>query len=310
MMQGMQVAVTGGSGYVGAAVCKALVERGCTVAALSRTVGWGIDGVRVVGGGLADPAALDELVANAQVVVHAAGLVRSEDERALRAANVEGLAALLGRCGSVDRFVHVSTAGVHGLPGGSVDESSPFHPANPYEASKAAAERLLLEARPARTVVLRPSNILGAGHPLDPLARFLASVASGGVWASEGAWSNYIGLDAVAAAAVAAAVDPNPPPTLLVNDPRPVAELAALAARLLVVRDRTHRIPSVLARAARAPVAEASRFIPRLHRVRSVLDTTRFESKHDGWLRAAGVRVDIEPTLSAMVEDYRRRGLL
>lgn len=310
MMQGMQVAVTGGSGFVGAAVCAALLEQGCRVAALSRTAGWGIDGVRVVRGGLADPEALDDLVDGAQVVVHAAGLVRSRDEAALRAANVDGLARLLDRCRDVGRVVHVSTAGVHGLPGGHVDESSPMDPVNPYEASKAVAEQVLFEDRRSGTVAIRPTNILGRGHPLDPLVRFLTSVATGRIWTWSGAWSNYVGVNAVAAAVVAAAVDPDPPEILLVNDPRPVAGLAALAAVVLGVPDRTHLLPPVVAWAAGAPLAVASRFVPSLHRVRSVLESTRFETTHDAWMRGAGVRVDLEPTLAAMVDDYRRRGLL
>jgi nucleoside-diphosphate-sugar epimerase len=310
MMQGMRVAVTGGSGFVGTALCAALVSSGCTVAALSRSDGWELDGVRAVHGDLTNAEALDDLIEGAHVVVHAAGLVRSTNEGALRAVNVEGLAALLDRCGAVERVIHVSTAGVHGLPGGSVDESSPFAPPNPYEASKAAAERLLFQRRPSGATAIRPTNILGIGHPLDPLARFLASTASGRIWTWSGAWSNYVGVDAVAAAVVAAAADPDPPTTLLVNDPRPVAGLAAVAAELLGVRDRTHLLPSVAARAGLPPLAAISRFVAGLHRVRSVLETTRFETQHGAWLHAAGLRVDLEPTLAAMIEDYRGRGLL
>ncbi len=310
MMQGMQVAVTGGSGFVGAAVCASFVDRGCTVAALSRSDGWRLDGVRVVRGGLADPEALDELVDGAQVVVHAAGLVRSSDKAALRAANVDGLARLLDRCRDVGRVVHVSTAGVHGLPGGHVDESSPFAPTHPYEASKAAAELVLFRSRPSDCVAIRPTNIVGVGHPLDPLVRFLAAVTSGRIWTWSEAWSNYVGVDAVAAAVVAAAVGSNPPARLLVNDPRPVAGLAALAARLLGVADRTHLLPSAVARAARVPLASISRIVPRLHRARSVLETTRFETQHDAWLHSAGVHLELESTLSAMIARYRRRGLL
>lgn len=264
----------------------------------------------MVRGALSDFGALDELVADAQVVVHTAGLVRSQDEEALRAANVDGLAALLTRCDAVARVVHLSTAGVHGLPGGRVDESSPFAPSNPYEASKAAAERVLFEARPSDSVTIRPTNILGVGHPLDPLARFLASVASGRIWTWAGAWSNYVGVDAVAAAVVAAAVDPDPPETLIVNDPLPVADLAAVAARLLGVPDRTHLVPSVVARMARPPLASMSQFMRPLHRARSVLESTRFETQHSDWLRAVGVKAGLEPTLAAMIGDYRGRGLV
>lgn len=310
MMRGVHVAVTGGSGFLGDRVCAALVERGCMVAALSRRADWGPDGVRVVRGGLEDVAALDELVLDAQVVIHAAGLVRSRDERALRAANVDGLATLVGRSGAVPRIVHVSTAGVYGLPGGLVDESSPVAPANEYEASKAAAEQVLFRLRPSGAVVIRPTNILGPGRVLDPLSRFLASVVSGRIWTWSGAWSNYVGVDAVAAAVVAAAADPEPPSCLLVNDPRPVAGLAALAALLLEVPDRTHLLPPVVARSTRAPLASVSRFVRPLRRVRSVLETTRFETGHNTWLRAAGVQPDLTPTLTAMIEDYRGRGLL
>jgi nucleoside-diphosphate-sugar epimerase len=263
-----------------------------------------------VRGDLHDQRTLTDLVADATVVVHAAGLVRSTDESALWRANVDGLIALLDACDSVDRVVHLSTAGVHGLPGGVVDEETPFAPANPYEASKVAAERALFRRRPTGAVAVRPTNILGVGHPRDPLRRFFAAVASGSVWTWRGAWSNYVAVDAVANAVVAAASSERPPLTLFVNEAEPVIGLARRVASLLGVADRTHLVPARVAQALRRPVAATARHVSGLQRVASALETTRFESLRGPWLEANGVTPNLEPTLRAMIEDYQRRELL
>lgn len=310
MSGGVRVALTGGSGFVGRAVCAELLTRGCDVVALSRTSGCAPAGVDTVIGSLQDRAAVDALVAGASVIINAAGLVRTRDEMALNRVNVDGVLSLLDASAAADRFVQVSTAGVHGRPGGSVSEDSRFAPRGPYEVSKAAAETEIRRRRSDGVTFVRPTDILGVGHPLDPLARFIRAVERGRVWTWGGAWSNYVGVEAVAEAVAAVALDPAPPCALLVNAPERVVALAELVASLTGVPNRVHLLPSIVARPARRLVALAGSDLAVLHRVGSALDTTRFESSNEDWLASRGVVPGLEMTLRMMIADYRARGLL
>jgi dTDP-glucose 4,6-dehydratase len=61
--------------------------------------------------------------------------------------NIEGTLNLLKACAksTVEKFIHVSTDEVYGTvaPGTSTDENSPYHPRNPYAATKAASDHLV-----------------------------------------------------------------------------------------------------------------------------------------------------------------------
>ena len=76
----MNVFVTGGTGFVGAHLVKALRARGDTVTALVRRpalaqqLGWGTD-IRLLRGDLDDEAALRDGCAGADVVYHVAGKI-------------------------------------------------------------------------------------------------------------------------------------------------------------------------------------------------------------------------------------------
>ena len=69
------VAVTGATGFVGAETLDQLLAAGLTVRALTRRPQTKRAGVTWIEGGLDDVAALDDLVAGADVVLHIAGVV-------------------------------------------------------------------------------------------------------------------------------------------------------------------------------------------------------------------------------------------
>ena len=90
------------------------------------------------------------------------------DPYAYYASNVGGTLALLQamRRHGVDRLVFSSTAAVFGQPQAPrIDEDHPRNPINPYGASKAMVERILVDAAHAyglRSVALRYFNAAGA----------------------------------------------------------------------------------------------------------------------------------------------------
>ncbi|WP_225414292.1 NAD-dependent epimerase/dehydratase family protein [Stigmatella hybrida] len=171
----MRAFVTGGSGYLGRNLLSALAARGDTVRALVRGEEAARKvqalGAQPVRGGLDQPEALREGMAGCEVLFHAAALTsaRAPDAEFHRV-NVLGTEAVLAaaRAAGVQRVVHVSTEAVlaDGLPLIQVDESRPL-PAKPfpgYPATKAQAERLVLQANAPgfTTLVVRPRFIWGA----------------------------------------------------------------------------------------------------------------------------------------------------
>ncbi len=105
--------------------------------------------LRFVAGDILDRVLVDELVAEADAVVHCAA--ESHVDRSIHAAadfvttNVVGTQALLDAAlrHGVNKFVHVSTDEVYGsVEAGRWDEEQPLRPSSPYSASKAASDLL------------------------------------------------------------------------------------------------------------------------------------------------------------------------
>lgn len=170
----MKVLVTGGGGFLGAAICRMLKARGDEVVSLSRSRYPALDalGVREMQG---DVSALDSVLAASQgcdAVIHTAALAgiwgAFED---FSRTNIGGTMAVLGACelNGIGKLVYTSTPSVvhagHDIEGG--DERLPY-PAKfhaHYPATKAVAEQRVLAANSAKlaTVALRPHLIWGPG---------------------------------------------------------------------------------------------------------------------------------------------------
>jgi nucleoside-diphosphate-sugar epimerase len=305
----MRVALTGASGFVGGAIARKLREDGHGVVALTRRETSPLPGgVHRVLGDLADPASLSALTAGAELVIHAAGLVRSTDVEALRIANVEGTVAVARALGPDVPLVHVSTAGIYGLPHRTVDEFSPWSPPNEYERSKAEAERRLREVRPDANVI-RPTNILGVGHPSDPLLRFMRHLRRGSVLGSELAAVNYVSVDRVAAAAIAAGIDPAAPTQLIINEPMRFPAFAGLLGEVLGVHVQFRSLPGAVSKLLLGASSRA-RGVPGVGRIRAIVDPMWIDTVHRPWLDAHCIGDGLRGALRDMTSEYRRRGLL
>lgn len=151
----MRIAVTGATGFVGRHLVHALAARH-EVRALVRRRDPALSelGVELVAGALEDGDALGRLVAGAEVVVHAAALIRAPSAAEFDRVNHRGTEHLVraaARAG-VRRFVLVS----------SLAARAPAVSA--YARSKAAAETALKEAGgQLETVVVRPPAVYGPG---------------------------------------------------------------------------------------------------------------------------------------------------
>jgi uncharacterized protein YbjT (DUF2867 family) len=144
------VAVTGGTGFVGKATLKALERAGFAVRALARKVPPSAGTVDWIEGDLADHDALARLVADAEAVIHIAGLTTATDPAHFESANVAGTLAVVEAAtnAGVPRLVHVS----------SLSAREPELSA--YGASKERSERLVMASTLDWTIV-RPPGVYG-----------------------------------------------------------------------------------------------------------------------------------------------------
>jgi len=160
--------VTGGTGYLGSVVVAVLAEEGRDVRVLARDEERARRllpaGVDVVIGDVFAEDPLERAVAGCSAVLHLAATVGGTPEE-IRRANLDGARRVLAaaRAAGVARFVHTSTGAAIMDATGLVAEQPVAPPAltDPYSASKAAAEELVLTAADIESVVVSPASIYG-----------------------------------------------------------------------------------------------------------------------------------------------------
>jgi UDP-glucose 4-epimerase len=195
-----RVLVTGGGGFIGSHLVRALLERGDEVRVLdnfatgNRANLEGLD-IEVVEGELRSYERVHNAVRGCEVVFHLGALgsvPRSvQDPLTTSAVNVEGTLNVLlaARDEGARRVVFASSSSVYGssaeLP---ARESGPVDPISPYGVAKLAAERYCVSFSRVyetfETVVLRYFNVFGPRqNPFSEYAaavpKFLTAVAAG-----------------------------------------------------------------------------------------------------------------------------------
>ena len=178
--------VTGGAGYIGAHVVRALLADGTPVRVLDDLSSghreFVPEAVALVEGSVTEPADLaralhDDAGAPVAGVVHLAAFKYAgvSVERPLHTyqQNVVGTLRLLDAMAAagVDRLVFSSSAAVYGTPDVDlVTEDTPTRPESPYGESKLIGEWLIADAARAggalRHTSLRYFNVVGSGDPL------------------------------------------------------------------------------------------------------------------------------------------------
>jgi dihydroflavonol-4-reductase len=206
--------LTGGTGFVGAAVARALLARGHRVRALVRPGSdrANLDGLALdlVEGDLTDAASLARAVAGCGFVLHVAADYRIwvPDPAAMLRANVEGTLALLQAAMDhrVERVVYCSSVAALGLTsdGAPADEATPVSEdkiVGIYKKSKYRAEQAVLGmvARGLKAVIVNPSTPVG---PRDikptPTGKMILDAAAGRMPAYVDTGLNVVHVDDVA----------------------------------------------------------------------------------------------------------------
>ena len=171
------ILVTGGAGYIGSHVCKALAARGFNPVAYDNLcsgneshVLWGPLEV----GDIRDRKRLAEVMAlyQPEAVMHFAALIQVGesviDPLKYYENNVFGSFCLLeaAQKQNIRHIVFSSTAAVYGLPqSGTISEDHPLRPINPYGHTKLAAENMIRDQARAQNLgyaILRYFNAAGA----------------------------------------------------------------------------------------------------------------------------------------------------
>jgi UDP-glucose 4-epimerase len=178
----MKILVTGGAGYIGSHVVRALGDAGHDLVIydnLSTGHEWAILSGRLIRGDLADKRFVMETLKafGPEAVIHFAASIQVEESirkpLAYYRNNVINTLNLLEamQVTGVRHFIYSSTAAVYGIPAKiPVDEQAPLAPINPYGASKMMIERVLADLSTAtdfRYSALRYFNVAGA----DPEGR-------------------------------------------------------------------------------------------------------------------------------------------
>lgn len=185
----MRALVTGGAGFIGSNLVRALLDRGDDVRILDNfSTGHasniqGLD-VELVEGDLRSFERVATATRTADVVFHQGALPsvpRSiQDPLTSSAVNVEGTLNVLlaARDAGVRRVVFASSSSVYGdAPGMPRAEAQPLAPLAPYAVSKLAAEQYCMVANRVyglETVALRYFNVFGERQ--DPLSGYAAVI--------------------------------------------------------------------------------------------------------------------------------------
>ncbi len=135
------------------------------------------------------------------------------------ALHVMGLGKVLDALPGRPRIVFTSSTGVYGdAAGGVVTETTPPFPDRPAGMAIVAAEAMLADRCPGRSVVLRLAGLYGPGR-LPRLDDLRAGRALAG---DPDSWLNLIHADDAAAVVIAVADHPAPGPLYVVSDGQPV----------------------------------------------------------------------------------------
>lgn len=174
-LAGKEVLVTGATGFTGRVLVRRLLQLGATVRAIARDSSDTREldpAIKWFRGEVYDPDVVTPAVSGTQYIFHVAAAFRQAgiDDREYSRVHVEStqlLAKAAHEQEGFQRFVHVSTMGVHGHvdnpPG---NEDSPYKPGDQYQRTKLEGElwfRRYAQESGLEHSVIRPTGIYGPG---------------------------------------------------------------------------------------------------------------------------------------------------
>lgn len=223
------IAVTGASGFIGAALVRAALAAGFQVRATGRRADPPENWPHYTACDIADTAKMRHCFEGADAVIHAAGLAHQFGRARVAAApfhevNVEGTKCVVqaALASGAKRMILLSSVSVYGPHGRAVvDEDCPCRPLDPYAVSKREAELAAMEMTrdtPLQLLVLRPATVYGEDDPGN-VARLMDAVdRKRFFWLGAGRnKKSMIHKDDVASACIAALLAPPSAEPLVFN---------------------------------------------------------------------------------------------
>lgn len=172
--------MTGGAGFIGSALARALIARGDEVRILDN-LSTGLEsnlppGAEFIQGDLRDLKTINDALAEIEAVFHQAAFKSVpksiDDPLEAETSNVVGTLNLLmaAERRSVRRVIYASSSSAYGDADGTKFESMPTSPISPYGVSKLSGEhycRVWTRVKGISTVSLRYFNVFGPGQRPD-----------------------------------------------------------------------------------------------------------------------------------------------
>lgn len=291
MTTSKSVAVFGATGFIGAAVVRALHVRGAVVLPMTtpRLTPTSADHAEEALQGLAEAiAGLASQLVKAECVINAAGVAEaaSGDEGSLTAANimVPGYLAMAASTADVPRFVQVSSAAVQGRTR-LLDSSSSMAPFSPYSQSKALGELLARKAHPG-TVAYRPPGVHGPGRRVTQMTARIARSSISSVAQPGSSPTPQALLTNVADAIAFLALSEAQPPAIVAH---PCEGLTTATVLTFLGGHKPIVIPRPMAKALVALLAAGGKAMPQLAANARRVEMLWFgQSQAPSWLTEAG----------------------
>lgn len=169
MVEQQRILITGGAGFLGINLIRALLPRGHAITTLDIAEFEDQDlrdKVTAVRGDIRDPRAIDQAMQGVDLVVHTAAALPLYSPEDIYTTDVNGTREVLDSAlrHGVQRVVHISSTAVYGIPDHHpLLEGDRLEGVGPYGQAKIQAEMVALEYRAKGLVVsiLRPKSFIG-----------------------------------------------------------------------------------------------------------------------------------------------------
>lgn len=323
----MKVAVTGGSGVVGAAVVRMLAAGGYDeVRALARSATsekqFEAMGAVPVPGDLLDPDSLRKLVGGCEVVFNIAGINQMcvRDASLMQRVNVDGVSAVVeaSRDAGVRRLVHTSSAVTIGEREGEVGSEESEHRGfflSEYERTKFLGEQALFaDVSDLEVVAVNPSSVQGPGRATGT-GKLILDVVNGRLRYLVDSPISLVDIDDCARGHLLAAVVGEPGSRyILSSGTLGVREAVRIAADASGRELDPRYVPGPLVAGLVAVAEPVARMTGRnLPFCKEMVRVMRFGHRYDGSRASAGLGLDYRPvadTIARTISWFAAEGLL